>query len=376
VDGCQQVLAPHLLGDLPDSLEERLGLLLEQLRARRMLLVLDNLEMLLEEGESTGRMRAGFEGYARLLRQMGETRHQSCLLLTSREKPADLVVLEGSRSPVRALRLAGLDVEAGAQLLAEKDVAGTAHDRVRLVEAYRGNPLALKIVAQTIVELFGGEIVPFLAQGEMVFGGVRELLDEQWARLSPLEQTVLCWLAILREPVTLDDLLAVLVSPLAHVQVLEAVDGLRRRSLIERGQRAGSFALQSVVLEYVTTKLVTTASQEIGQGRLLRLREHGLSQAQAKEYVRQTQERLLLAPLLARLQSVYQGRAEVDGQLRALLDGLRERAEEAQGYGPANLVALLRLLRGDLRGLNLSQLSLRGVSLQGVELQDATLAGA
>jgi len=186
---------------------------------------------------------------------------------------------------------------------------------------------------------------------------------------------VLSWLAILREPVTLEDLLAVLVDPLAHVQVLEAVDGLRRRSLIERGQRAGSFTLQSVVLEYVTTKLVTTASQEIGQGRLLRLREHGLSQAGAKEYVRQTQ-RLLLAPLLARLQSMYQGRAEVEGQLRAVLDALRERAEDAQEYGSANLVALLRRLRGDLRGLDLSRLALRGVYLQGVEMQDATLAGA
>jgi len=63
-------------------------------------------------------------------------------------------------------------------------------------------------------------------------------------------------------------------------------------------------------------------------------------------------------------------------QLREVLDELREWAQEAQGYGPANLVALLRLLRGDLRGLDLSQLSLRGVYLQGVELQDATLAGA
>src|SRR3989475_5492575 len=171
VDGCLQVLAPNLLRDLPDSLEERLRLLMEQLRARRVLLVLDNLEMLLEEGEGTGRMRAGFEGYARLLPRMGETRPQRCLLLTSREKPADLGPLGGSRSPVRALRLAGLDAEAGAQLLTEKDVVGSLHDRVRLVEVYRGNPLALKIVAQTIVELFGGEIVPFLEQGEVVFGG-------------------------------------------------------------------------------------------------------------------------------------------------------------------------------------------------------------
>jgi hypothetical protein len=135
-------------------------------------------------------MRAGFEGYARLLRRIGETRHQSCLLLTSREKPADLVPLEGSRSPVRILRLAGLDGRTGAQLLTEKDVVGSPHDRERLVEVYRGNPLALKIVAQTISELFGGEIAPFLEQSEVVFGGVRELLDEQFERLSVLDRRV------------------------------------------------------------------------------------------------------------------------------------------------------------------------------------------
>ena len=62
--------------------------------------------------------------------------------------------------------------------------SGTTPDRQRLIERYGGNPLAFKIVAQTIVELFGGEIAPFLEQGEVVFGSVRELLDEQFARLS------------------------------------------------------------------------------------------------------------------------------------------------------------------------------------------------
>ena len=78
-------------------------------------------------------------------------------------------------------------------------------------------------------------------------------------------------LAILREPRSLADLNALLVDPLAHAQMLEAVDGLRQRSLIERGQRAGSFTLQPVVLEYVTTKLAAMASEEIQQGLLLRL---------------------------------------------------------------------------------------------------------
>jgi transcriptional regulator with XRE-family HTH domain len=261
LDACLQVLAPQRLGDLSDSLEERLRLLMEQLRARRVLLVLDNLETLLEEGEGAGRMRAGYEGYARLLRRIGETAHQSCLLLTSREKPACLMALEGSRSPVRALRLAGLDGRAGAQLLAEKDVMGSPYDRVRLVEMYQGNPLALQIVAQTIVELFGGEIVPFLEQGEVVFGRVRELLDEQFNRLSALEQSVFSRLAILREPVSLEELLSALSVPRPPMQVLEALDGLGRRSLIERGQRAGSFTLQSLALEYATARLIAPSTR-------------------------------------------------------------------------------------------------------------------
>src|SRR5439155_15318068 len=106
-----------------------------------------------------------------------------------------------------------------------------------------------------------------------------DLLDEQWGRLSPLELTLLFWLAIQREPVSLQELQAVLVAPLAPVQLLEAVDGLRRRSLIERGQRPGSFTLQSVVLEYVTGRLVSTASQEIRQGRPARLRSERRSPA-------------------------------------------------------------------------------------------------
>src|SRR6266446_9717727 len=132
------------------SLERRLSLLLDCMRNTRVLLVLDNLETLLEEGQNTGHIRPGYEGYTQLLRRIAETEHQSCLLLTSREKPIDLVALEGSRAPVRSLRLDGLDARASEQLLVEKDVAGDALDRARLIEQYGGNPLALKIVAQTI----------------------------------------------------------------------------------------------------------------------------------------------------------------------------------------------------------------------------------
>src|SRR6266566_262972 len=340
---CLQVLVPQALRDVSMSLERRLGLLLESLRATRVLLVLDNLEALLEEGQSMGHMRAGYEGYAQLLRRIAGTEHQSCLLLTSREKPSDLVPLEGSRALVRVLRLARLDVDACKQLLVEKEVEGRAADYTRLIEAYEGNPLALKIVAQTIVELFDGQIAPFLEQGEVVFGGVRELLDEQYTRLADHERMLLGWLAIAREPASIQELLG---GPLSRSQGLEAIEGLRRRSLIERGQRQGSFTLQSVVLEYVTARLIMEMTSEIEQGRSVRLSEHGLELATAKEYVRQSQKRLMVTPLLAQLRKVFRGRAEVERNLLALLDQLRVQETDAQGYGPANLLVLLRELRG------------------------------
>src|SRR5439155_9636628 len=218
-----------------------------------------NLEVLLEAGEVRGHLRPGFEAYGHLLRQVAQTGHQSCLLLTSREKPAELRALEGRKTPVRSLRLLGLEATACEQLLAEHELLGSPQERARLVERYEGNPLALNIVAETITDLFGGAIGPFLAQDTLVFGSISDLLDEQVARLSPLEQTILSWLAIAREPLTLQDLDSLLMARLSPVQVLEAVDGLRRRSLIERGQRPGSFTLHSVVLEYVTTHLVAQA---------------------------------------------------------------------------------------------------------------------
>ncbi|HEX6478318.1 MAG TPA: NB-ARC domain-containing protein [Ktedonobacteraceae bacterium] len=376
LDECLQVLAPQALREVPAGLERRLSLLMEYLRDRRALLVLDNLETLLEEGEGTGHMRPGYEGYAQLLHRVGETAHRSCLLLTSREKVGELALLEGSRKPVRALRLAGLDAMASRQLLEDREMVGSAQDRARLAEVYAGNPLALNIVAQTIVEIFGGEIAAFLEQGEVLFGSVRELLHEQFVRLSAAEQSALLWLAIVREPVSLEEMLALPGAPKPRGQVLEAVDRLSRRSLIERGQRPGSFTLQAVVLEYATAQLIDEAASEIEEGRLARLIEHGLELATAREYVRQTQERLIVVPLLAQVRSAYPEQAALEEHLLSLLNHLRARADYAQGYGPANILALLCQHRGHLRSLDLSHLSIRGAYLHGVEMQDTSLAGA
>src|SRR5262249_19280833 len=141
LDDCLQVLMPVPGGPKPVDLDQRLKLLLQLLREQRALIVLDNLEVLLEEGETTGQMRSGFEDYNRLLNRVGQSQHRSCLVFTSREKPVSLGSLEGMGAPVRLMSLARLESSACDQLLAERDISGTDSERARLVDLYDGNPL-------------------------------------------------------------------------------------------------------------------------------------------------------------------------------------------------------------------------------------------
>jgi hypothetical protein len=200
LDECLRVFSPQLLSAVPVSLDRRISLLLEQMRGVRA-------GGPGQSGNAAGRRRGhwtvppNLKGYGQLLRRVAETAQQGCLLLASREKPAELRAPEGKHAPARSLRLSGLETLACEQLLAEKETIGTPQEQTRLMKLYAGNPLALKIVAETISDLFGGEI----GGGTVIFGSISDLLSEQWSRLSVLEQTVLRWLAIAREPVTIEE---------------------------------------------------------------------------------------------------------------------------------------------------------------------------
>ncbi len=116
--------------------------------------------------------------------------------------------------------------------------------------------------------------------------------------------------------------------------VIEAIETLRRRSLVERGERGATFTLQSMVLEYVTDRLVETVADEIARGQPALLVEQPLIKAQAKDYVRQTQERLIGGPILQRL-NARQTQEGTEGLLLALLDGWRGRRRKSRAMGPA-----------------------------------------
>lgn len=247
-----------ILGNLIQVLSNRqenkssLSILLDYLRSKRCLLILDEPETLLRPGNPVGHYREGYEGYGELLRRVGSERHNSCLLLTSREKPKEIASLEGDRLAVRSLTLASLGSDAK-EILREKGLVYAEDKWQILIQLYGGNPLALKVVATTIKDLFAGDVADFLSQSTIVLGDIRQLLDRQFERLSELEKKVMYELAIHPAPLSLSQLTEGISLAGSKSEVIEAVDSLLRRSLIEKSTASRSvfFTLQPVVMKYV-----------------------------------------------------------------------------------------------------------------------------
>ncbi len=176
---CLQFVSAQQPVHLPEGVDDQISLLLSYVQDHLCLLILDNLESILQPQQHAGQYREGYEHYGRMIERLGEVQHQSCLLLTSREKPKEVAHGEGKSASVRSLHVVGMGQEEGRELLHDKDLTGTDEQWAKLVDVYGGNPLALKIVSESIQEVFGGDIGAFLQAGETAFGDIHDLLEQQ-----------------------------------------------------------------------------------------------------------------------------------------------------------------------------------------------------
>ena len=256
---------------IPTILDEKFSKLMQYLRSHRCLLILDDVEIILNS-DRVGRWRAGYEEYGQILKTIGETPHQSCLLFTSREKPSEIALMEGKQGTCAALSLAGLTPADGRAIFDQKgEFTGTTAQWQQLIDRYGGNPLMLKMVAATTQELFDGsiaEVVTDLDREILGFEEISDLLDRQFKRLSKDEQKVLFCLASHREPVsiakisesTIDSTSEQLALSGAEVNVPKQLNSLMRRSIVEKTD--GLFSLQPVVMEYVNHRFMQQVSTE------------------------------------------------------------------------------------------------------------------
>ncbi|MEM9508170.1 MAG: NB-ARC domain-containing protein [Cyanobacteria bacterium P01_E01_bin.35] len=360
--------------NLPSRLGERISRLIDYLRSDRCLILFDNTESLMNDGNRAGKYREEYEGYGELIRRIGSTQHNSSMIITTREKSPEVAILEGDNLPVRSLKLTGL--KEGREIIKVKGLSGSDSELIALSDRYDGNPLALKVVATTIKDLFAGNISEFLHQEQAVFGDIRDLLDQQFVRLSDLEQEIMYWLAIIREPVSLSRLRDNFVQQISPIKLLEALESLSRRSLIEKN--AALFTQQSVVMEYLTHRLVESCSQEIVEQKPQLLRHHALIKATAKDYIRENQIRLVLQPVINELLTVFRSKRDIEKCLRQILQMLKKTTPE-KCYAGGNIINLLHQMGTDLTGYDFSNLcvwqaDLRQARLHQVNFQNCDLS--
>lgn len=355
-----------------EATEGSIAILMEQLRQKRCLLVLDNVESILQGENRSGQYQPGYEAYRQLLERICDQPHQSCLILTGREKPGGLAVREGKELPVRSLQLQGLSVAEAQQILIAKGLETTAAQCQALTNYFGGNPLALKIAATTIRTLFGCSVQAFL-EGSTVFSSLWDLLEQQFQRLSPLQQQVMYWLAVNREGVTPAKLQSEIVST-AWQELLEALEALHARSLIETADTG--LTQQPVIMEYVTECFIRIIEREIITGELNLLRTHALMEAQTQDYVREAQIQLIVYPLTERLLTHFETQSQLENHLCNILATLRKTAAAETGYAGGNLLNLFCQLKTDLKGFDFSYLAIRQAYLLNAVLQDADFTSA
>jgi hypothetical protein len=236
-----------------------LSTVMQYLRDRRCLIILDEAEGLMID-YPVGHYREGYEPYGELLRRISTERHQSCALITSREKPKGILFSEEQKSLTRllkppltrSLRLDGLK-EAAKQILQDKELQDDNHQWQIVIQLYGGNPLALKIVAGTIQDLFGGSINQFLKENTtFIDSELCEILDQQFTRLSKPETEILRKLATQAQPVSISVLKEAVSNSNSCIDSIQVIESLRRRSLLEKikNKDEALFTLHPIVLKY------------------------------------------------------------------------------------------------------------------------------
>ncbi len=223
--------------------------LIKCLQRDRCLIILDEWETVFSPNRLNGTYQDGYQDYGELLKRVGKSQHQSCLILTSTEKPKEIAALEGTNLPIRSLRLGSLGDNAG-EILRDKGLAETKQYS-NLIDAYSGNPLALKIIATTIQDVFGGSIARFLSGG-LFLGDFSDRISSQLNRLTPLEKQIISQLAAESQPISPNQL-RLKIPPCSDSEYIQGLESLVRRSLIEIDTQNSETLckLQIVVRNYV-----------------------------------------------------------------------------------------------------------------------------
>jgi ABC-type dipeptide/oligopeptide/nickel transport system ATPase subunit len=245
--------------NLPTTPSDSISRAIECLNAHRCLLIIDGIEAIMETGKLAGKYREGYQDYGRFFQKVGELNHKSCLVFTSSEKPTEISLLASRIRLVRSHKVSGLTNEAAQQIMRDRGLVEERewHD---FIERYEGNPLALWMISATVVNLFAGKASDFLKTGTVFLGQIEGVLFLMFERLTEPEIKVICQLAGINKPVSFNQLRDEISSDISSSVLMNVLESLSWRSLIETEEGQDLFRLQPVIRKYVINRFCQKSS--------------------------------------------------------------------------------------------------------------------
>ncbi|MEG4965466.1 NB-ARC domain-containing protein [Microcoleus sp. B6-A1] len=225
--------------------------LIKYLQNHRCLIVLDDVHNLFCCGELAGKYKPESEEYRSLFKQIEKLSHQSCFLLIGWEQPREVTQVKSQNTAIRTLQLKGLDIAAGREILRDYGLEEIDNTET-LIHRYQGNPLWLKSVANLIQDL-GGGVTELLPNDTILLPeDLKDVLQQQFDRLSELEKQVISLLAKGSQPINRAKLLENDRIPASDLP--NALQSLSRRCLIE--QQANFYTISPVLRQYAIARAV------------------------------------------------------------------------------------------------------------------------
>jgi transcriptional regulator with XRE-family HTH domain len=224
----------------------------------RSLILIDHADELWNQPHSNSLPQTSTDALQAWVHQLQTLPNRCCLIGISREKPKWLRLSENVFQTVRSLKLNGLGIDA--RSLLENKGLRPCPQWDDLIALYRGHPLALNLAAIAIQDVFGGSVTEFLKQNTLFLGDLRPLLKQQIDRLSNTEHQILISLASVLEPVDFNEVNQLMTSPQRRSHIIEAINSLIGRSLIETTRSSGEiyYGLQPLVRQYVISERATS----------------------------------------------------------------------------------------------------------------------
>ncbi len=235
--------------------------LIRYLRQKPYLIVLDQWETILENS-SLNRYQFGYEDYQSLLDCIGQN-HQSCFVITSREKFQCLKPTQ-MKKVTNSLEVTGLNYQEDRDFLKAEGLTGTEEELQQFIQIYN-NPLILQLIADRIRTVHGGKVAPLVAKDVSILtnSDIVQVIKDEFETLGTLEKSIIYWLAIWRNPISIEQLEFSFGDNFSMSSVTESLNFLiNQRSLVKVNPQS-EYYLEPVTLKEVTNLFVRNVVKEL-----------------------------------------------------------------------------------------------------------------